>query len=213
MKQARSFLAAAAVTLLAGPAIALASGSQAPHMPVRIRATIEKFDHHILTVSTEKGVELNLEVTPNTNISGVDARKLSDIKAKDFIGVAAMEGPDAKLHATEIHIFPEAMRGAGEGHFPANKGPGSSMTNAAVVDMADAPDGKIFTLLYRDGIGRAGSTDIDIGPNTPIVAFVPGDPSLLKPGAHAVIFVRKDEDRDLVALGIVAEKDGVQPPM
>jgi hypothetical protein len=213
MMQARLFLAIAA-PLLAVPSVAQASAPAGPRKPVRIRATIEKFDDNMLTVKTEKGGELTLAVTPKTNISGVAARKLTDIKPNDFIGVTAMEGTDNKLHATEVHIFPEAMRGAGEGHHPTDKGPDSSMTNAAVAGMVDSIDGKTFTLRYNNkATGTVSSTDIDVSPTIPVVAFTPGDPSLLQPGAHTVMFVLKEEDGDLIALNIVAEKDGVRPPM
>ena len=124
------------------PAGAQASASGVPRMPVRIRATIEKFDNKLLTVKTEKGDELTFAVTPKTNISGVTARKLTDIKPNDFISVTAMEGTDKKLHATEVHIFPEAMRGAGEGQYPWYKGPGSSVTNGAVAGMVDSTDAR-----------------------------------------------------------------------
>jgi hypothetical protein len=212
--QARSFLAIAALLLVVVPSVAQASASGVPRMPVRIRATIEKFDNKMLTVKTEKGDELTLAVTPKTNISGVTARKLTDIKPNDFISVTAMEGTDKKLHATEVHIFPEAMRGAGEGQYPWYKGPESSVTNGAVAGMVDSTDGKTFTLRYNNkATGTVSSTDINISPTIPVVAFTPGDPSLLKPGADTVMFVLKEEDGDLVALKIVAEKDGVKPPM
>lgn len=213
MIQARSFLAIAAL-LLGVPSVAQASASGVPRMPVRIRATIEKFDNKMLTVKTEKGDELTLAVTPNTNVAGVTARKLTDIKPNDFIGVSAMEGTDKKLHATEVHIVPEAMRGAGEGHYSWDEGPESSMAISAVAGMVDSTDGKTFTLRSKNkATGTVSSTDIDISPTIPVVAFTPGDASLLKPGAHTVMFVLKEEDGDLVALKIVAETGGVRPPM
>jgi hypothetical protein len=213
MIQARLFLAVAAL-LLVVPSIAQASAPVGPRMPVRIHATIEKFDNNMLTVKTENGGELTLAITPKTNIFSVTPRKLTDIKPNDFIGVTAMEGTDKKPHATEVHIFPEAMRGAGEGRYPWDKGPESSMTNAVVAGMVDSTDGKTFTLRYNNRVtGTVSSTDIDISPTIPVVAFTPADPSLLQPGAHTVMFVLKEEDGDLVALKIVAEKDGVRPPM
>lgn len=212
--QARSFLAIAALLLVVMPSVARASASAVPRMPVRIRATIEKFDNKMLTVKTEEGDELTLAVTPKTTISGVTARKLTDIKPNDFIGVTAKEGPDNKFHATEVHIFPEAMRGTGEGRHPLDKGPESSMTNAAVAGMVDSADGKTFTLRYNNkATGTVSSTNIDIDAAIPVVAFTLGDPSLLQPGAHTVMVVLKEEDGDLIALNIVAEKDGVRPPM
>jgi hypothetical protein len=181
--------------------------------PVRLRATIESFDGSKLMVKAEDGKETTVAVPPNTRVGAVATRTLADIKPNDFIGVTALPGKDGMLHATEVHIFPEAMRGVGEGHYPWDRGPDSSMTNAAVTGMVDSSDGKSVTLSYKDRSGKEGETKIDISPNIPIVTFIPGDPSLLKPGAATVMFARKDPDGTLTALNITAEKDGVKPPM
>ncbi|MGH6982445.1 MAG: hypothetical protein ACREFC_14685 [Stellaceae bacterium] len=181
--------------------------------PTRLRAVVEKFDNGMATVKTEKGDTAMVAIGPKTNISGVDARKLSDIKANDFIGITALADKDGKMSATEVHIFPPPMRGAGEGHYPWDKGPNSSMTNAAVSGMVDSTDGKTFTMSYKDKMsGSTKEVKIDITPTIPIVAFVPGDQSLIKAGAHVVIFARKNPDGSLIAFAVVAEKDGVMPP-
>ena len=182
--------------------------------PTRLRATVEKFDSGTATVRTETGATAVVAVGPKTAISGVAARQLSDIKPNEFIGITALTDKDGTMHATEVHIFPEQMRGAGEGHYPWDKGPTSTMTNAAVAGMVDSSDGKLFTMSYKDrNTGQTGQSKIDISPTIPIVAFVPGDPSLLRPGAHVVMFARKAPDGNYMALAIVAEKDGVKPPM
>jgi hypothetical protein len=184
-----------------------------PGPPTILRGTIENFADNMITVKTGMG-EVKATVTPKTGVQGVDARKLSDIKPNEFMGVTAMPGKDGMMHATEIHIFPEAMRGAGEGSRPFDRGPGSTMTNAAVAGMVDSTDGKTFTMSYKDKMsGAMKEVKIDVSPSIPIVAFVPGDQGLLKPGAQIVAFARKNPDGSLVALGIVAEKDGVKPPM
>jgi hypothetical protein len=211
-KTNRLFMAAA--LLLGGALPAMAQDKPPPGPPTVLRATIEKVAGDTLTVKTGMGQEATVAVTPKTGIQGVDARKLSEIKPNEFIGVTAVPGKDGVMHATEVHIFPEAMRGAGEGHRPFDRGPGSTMTNAAVAGMVASSDGKLFTLSYKDKTsGKTEQVKIDIGPATPIVAFVPGDRSLLKAGARAVLFARKNPDGTFVALGIVAEKNGVKPPM
>lgn len=206
------FLAlASGLMLLAMPALAQDRGAGAP---VRLRATIENVAGGTATVKTEFGVTNRVDLTQKTQISGVAARKLSDIKPNDFIGVTAMRDKAGVLHATEVHIFPEQLRGAGEGHRGWDKGPESSMTNAAVAGIVSSKDGKVFTMDYTEKpSGQHGEVKIDLTPNIPIVAFVPGDKSLLKPGAHVVMFARKNDDGTYTALNIIAEKDGVKPPM
>jgi hypothetical protein len=88
------------------------------------------------------------------------------------------------------------------------------MTNAAVSGIVSASDGKVFTMSYKDRMtGKMGEVKIDVSPTIPIVAFIPGDAGLLKPGASAVMFTRKNADGSYIAFAIVAEKDGVKPPM
>lgn len=200
-----------AFVLLALPILAQDRGASAP---VRLRATIENVAGGTMTVKTEFGVINRVDLTAKTQISGVAARKLSDIKPNDFIGVTAMRDKSGVLHATEVHIFPAKLRGAGEGHYGWDKGPESSMTNAAVAGIVSSADGKVFTMDYKEKpSGQHGEVKIDITPNVPIVTFVPGDKSLLKPGAHVVMFARKNDDGTYAALNVIAETDGVKPPM
>jgi hypothetical protein len=204
-----------AAALLLGVALPASAQDKAPPArPTVLRGTVENLAGDMLTMKTGMGQEATVAVTPKTSIQGVDARKLSDIAPNEFIGVTAVPGKDGAMHATEVHIFPEAQRGAGEGHRPLDPGTGSTMTNAAVAGMVASSDGKVFTMSYKDKMsGKTDQVKIDISPATPIVAFVPGDRSLLKPGARIVIFARKNPDGTLAAGAIVAEKDGVKPPM
>jgi hypothetical protein len=213
MIRAGIWVLATALMLTAFPSFA--QQNQAPAgPPTRLRATIEKFDNGMATIKTQGGDTALVAVGPKTNISGVAARKLSDIKPNEFIGITALTDKDGAMHATEVHIFPEQMRGAGEGHYPWDKGPTSTMTNAAVAGMVDSSDGKVFTMSYKDrATGKMDEVKIDISPAIPIVTFVPGDQSLLKPGAQLVMFARKNPDGNYTALAVVAEKDGVKPPM
>ena len=210
MRSGAVFAIAAALVMTAlSPAPSDAAGA-----PTLVRATVEQFDHGTLRVKTEMGQAATVTVTPKTKISGVAARTLADIKPDDFIGVTALQGKDGTLHATEVHIFPAAMRGAGEGHHPFDRGPSSSMTNAAVSGMIKSADGEVFTLSYSDrATGKTGQVKIDIAPTVPIVALVPGDDSLLKPGAKALVFGPRNAAGGYTAFAIIAEKDGVKPPM
>src|SRR4029077_10928154 len=123
---------------------------------------------------------------------------LSDIKRGDFIGSAAMQGADGRLHAQEVLIFPYAARGTGEGHYPWDLTPGSTMTNATVAEVVSETQGRLLTLKYTGG-----EKEIDVPPNVPIVTLAPGDPSLLKPGTAVFVPAMKKPDGTLVA-GFVA---------
>ena len=117
------------------------------------------------------------------------------------------------MHAQEVHIFPEAMRGTGEGHRPMAPDPAANisgvagepqertMTNATVTGVQS----RTLTLKYKDG-----EAEIVVAPDVPIITLVVGDASLLKPGA-AVAIVAVKKDAGLVATNLTAEKDGVKP--
>ncbi len=211
MRQACSLAAVAALALALAPSGAEASAKNSPRMPVRIHATIEKLDKNLLTVKTDKGGVLTIEMTPKTDISGVAARGISDIKAQDFIGVTATEDAQRKFHATEVHIYPDAMRGAGEGHYGSAA---KSTINAAVAAVADTADGRLLTLSFQNkATGMTESTKVDVSRSVPVLAYVPAEQSLLKPGADAIMLVAKEDDGDLIAVAVVAEKDGIKPPL
>jgi hypothetical protein len=212
MKQQRAVVAITLLLAMA-PTIAQASASASPRMPVRIRATVEKFDKHLVTVKTDKGDHLTLELTARTGFATVDPRKLADLKLNAYVGIAAIPGTDRKLHATRVFIFPEVMRGAGEGHFPGREGRGSASINATLTAIAGATDGATVTLHYKSrATGKEGWANIDIPQNIPIVAFQPADASVLRLGADTVTVVQKDGDGDLHALEIIAGRD-IKPPM
>jgi hypothetical protein len=199
--------------LPAGALIALlalsAAAQNAPEgTPTRIRGTVEKLDGQTLTVKSREGQELTITLAPNFTVSGVVKKNLADIKAGDFVGAASTKGTDGKLHAIEVLIFPEAMRGTGEGERPWDLTPDSLMTNATVSGITAAPQGQALKVTYKGG-----ESEVTVAPNTPIVTFAPGDASLLKPGAAIFIGALKKPDGSLSATRVTAEKDGVKPPM
>ena len=199
------------VTTLIGLA-AIPAGAQNPPAgpPVPVRGTIEKLDGQNLSVKTREGPIATVVLADNFTVSGVAKRSLSDIKAGDYVASTSAKGTDDKLHAVEVHIFPEAMRAAvTEGQRPSSLVEGGLMTNATVVGITPAPpQGDLLKVTYKDG-----GAEVIVAPDTPIVTYVPGDPSLLKPGAAVTIFAQKKPDGSLTTARVTAEKDGVKPPM
>ena len=201
----RLLLAGALITLLALPA---AAQNTPQGTPMRIRGTVENLDGQNLTVKSREGPELTIALAPDFTVSAVVKKSLTDIKAGDFVGAASMKGTDGKLHALEVLIFPEAMRGTGEGERPWDLTPGSLMTNATVSGITGAPQGQTLKVTYKGG-----ESEIVVAPSTPIVTFAPGDACLLKPGAAIITAASKKPDGSLTASRVTAEKDGVKPPM
>lgn len=194
----------AVLLLLVGPALA-----QAPQgVPTRIRGTVDKLDGQTLVVKSRDGQMVTIALTPNYGVRGVVKKSLSDIKAGDYVASTGMKGTDGKLHAVEVRIFPEALRGAGEGQFPWDLMPDSVMTNATVAQISAAPQGQVLKVTYKGT-----ESEYVVGPDVPILSYVNGDASLLKPGAAVFVGAFKQPDGTLTSNAVTAEKDGVKPPM
>jgi len=188
------------------PAIGFAQSGPA----TSVRATIEsvKNDGALLTVRTRAGEERTVRLEPKTRVILVVPDSLSEVKPGDFIGVAALPGEGGELKAMEVHVFPEAMRGTGEGFRPYDLAPKSSMTNGNVEARVNGVDGPKLTVTYRGG-----QQTIDVGPETPVVAFAPGARDDLKPGAAILARGARQDDGSVDAVVLFVGKDGLVPPM
>jgi hypothetical protein len=176
---------------------------------VRIRGTIEAVDGALLTVKSREGTDMKVRVTDNVAVFGVAKIAMSEIKPGSYIGVTAMPEPDGTQKAVAVHIFPENQRGVAEGFRPWDLRPGSTMTNATVAERVAGTAGDKILVKYKDG-----EKNVVVPPETPIVTFVVGDKSELKPGAKIIIFgaVQK-EDGTLEANRVNVGRDGITPPM
>ena len=197
-----------AASLVAASLFATAASAQAP-AAVRIRGAIEAVDGPVLTVKSREGAEMKVRMTDNVAVVGIAKASLADIKPNSYIGVSGMPQEDGSQKALAIHIFPEAQRGTGEGFRAWDLRPNSTMTNATVAQTVAGTDGQNITVKYNDGEKK-----VVVGADTPIVAFVTGDKSELKPGAKVIIFgATKKDDGTLEANRIGVGIDGITPPM
>jgi Domain of unknown function (DUF5666) len=174
------------------------------------RATIQTVsaDGATLNVRTRAGEDRTIRLNPKTRFALVVPATLADVKPGSFIGVAALPGDGSELKAMEVHIFPEAMRGTGEGFRPFDLAPKSSMTNGNISARVDATTGPKLTVTYKGG-----EQTIVVDPKTPIVALAPGAPADLKPGAAIIARGPKQEDGSIDAAFVLVGKDGLVPPM
>jgi hypothetical protein len=176
---------------------------------VRIRGTIEAVDGPVLMVKSRDGTDIKVRVTDNVAVFGVVKTALSEIKEGSYIGVTAMPEPDGTQKAIAVHIFPENQRGAAEGFRPWDLRANSTMTNATVAQTVKGTDGQNILVKYKDGEKK-----VVVPPDTPIVTFVAGDKSELKPGAKIIIFSStKKDDGTLEATRVNVGRDGITPPM
>jgi len=202
----RPRLLAASLTLIS--VLGSVAWAQQP-ATVRIRGTIESVDGAMLAIKSREGTDMKVRVTDNVAVFGVAKTELSEIKPGSYIGVTAMPEPDGTQKAVAVHIFPETQRGAAEGFRPWDQRAGSTMTNATVAETVKGTDGQNILVKYKDGEKK-----VVVPPDTPIVTFVAGDKSELKPGAKIIIFgATKKDDGTLEANRVNVGRDGITPPM
>ncbi len=176
---------------------------------VRVRGTIERVEGPVYVVKAHDGTELKITLMDNGIVVAIVKATLADIKPGLFVGSTGLPQPDGSQKAIEVHIFPEAMRGTGEGHYPWDLQAGSTMTNANVEEAVTGVDGQTLTLKYKTGEKK-----IVVTPQTAIVTYNPGDKADLKPGTKIFIAVaKKQPDGTLQAARINYGKDGIAPPM
>src|SRR5437764_5830317 len=196
----------AAIAMVAGSTIYAIA--QQPPTPTRVRGTIEAVDGDVLAVKSRGGEDVRLHMTGDINIVGISKISLSDIKVGSFIGTTTVPGPDGSQNAVEVHVFPEAMRGTGEGSRPYDLRPNSTMTNATVADSVIGNDGHTLMVKYKDG-----EKTVFVSADTPVVTYVPGAKSDLKAGAKVIAFAKNMPEGSFETNRVSVGRDGLTPPM
>jgi hypothetical protein len=212
-RSVRDILAVAATAAIASGSIA-ALAAEAPH---NVRGTIVRVDGNIINIKEHGGASDALHLTNDAKIVSVTEASLADVKPGSFVGTTAIPQADGTMQAVEIHIFPESMRGTGQGDRAWDTAPKSTMTNGTVAQKVNskAPQkvenvaGNTLTVSYGGG-----DKVVTVTPKTKVVALVPGDRSELKPEAE--IFVpaaTRNPDGTLEASRVTVGKNGLAPPM
>ena len=176
---------------------------------LRLRGTVVGMDGPMYVIKLRDGTEAKVSLADNALVVAIVKASLADIKPSSFVGSTGMPQADGSQKAIEVHIFPETMRGTGEGHYPWDLRPQSTMTNANVEQTAAGVDGQTLTLKYKDGEKK-----ILVTPDTMIVTYVKGDKSEITPGTKIFIAAaKKQADGTFQTPRINYGKDGLGPPM
>ena len=207
----------AALLLAAAPALAQA----APVQTVHVRGTIVSASANAIVVSTPTGND-TIALGKPLRLVGVVNSSLDKVTSGEFIGTTVAPQANGTLKALEVHIFPNSLRGAGEGYYPWDKQQHSMMANATVAapalaqsmmanatvnQVGSSAGGRTVRLVYKGG-----TQTVMIPPNVPVVAFEVGTRALLTPGAH--VFVNAmPSGAGLVAHAVNVGEHGVVPPM
>lgn len=176
--------------------------------PVRVRGTIAALNGDVLTVTARDGQKLDIILTAPLVVMTVKKADLSAIGPNTYVGTTTRTGADGKMTAIEIRIFPEAMRGAGEGHRDWDLEPGSKMTNGTVTGAVTAAAGRELAIGHKDG-----ATTVFVPPTAGIMTYVAGERSDLKPGEVVFVAPVKNAEGKWTASRVNVGKDGVAPMM
>jgi len=204
----RSTLARPLVALIMVAASSLCAMAQQPPTPSRVRGTIEAVDGDLVSVKSRSGEDVKLHMTGDIKVVGITRISLADVKVGSFVGATTVPGPDGSQNAVEVHVFPEEMRGTGEGSRPYDLRPNSTMTNATVSESVTGNDGHTLLVKYKGGEKK-----VVVSPETPVVTYVAADKSDLKAGAKIIAFVKQLPDGSFEANRISVGRDGLTPPM
>jgi hypothetical protein len=186
----------------------LAAPPVSAQQTVRMKGTIENASGPVLSHKGSDGAVVTLTLTSDARVIAVVKAGMVDIKPGIFLGSAAMPQPDGSQKALEVHIFPEEMRGTGEGHRPYAPVANGTMTNGTAAGATvEHVDGSAVLVRYKDG-----EKMIVVGKDTPIVRYAIGNAADLKPGAHVtVLAATKKSDGGFEANRINVGRDGVVP--
>lgn len=193
-----------AALTLASAAFAQSSAAR----PERIRGEIVSLSGNTLKVHRRSGETVTIDVDDKAGVNAVKNIQLADIKPGSYVGAAAVPGPDGKLQAKGVLVFPEAARGTGEGHYAWDLGANSTMTNANVDTVVQGTSGRDLKLSYQGG-----SNTINVPTNAPVVTLIPATRAELTAGKKVFVVATPAKDGAYDGHLVVVEKDGVAPPM
>ena len=200
-------LALACATALL-PMTLVTASAFADGTPVRVRGSVVSLDGSKLVVHEKDSKDVTVNLADNFAALAVVKSSMADIKEGTFIGTATVTQPDSTLRSQEVVVFPDKLRGTGEGHYPWDLGKSSMMTNATVANAVKGIEGQTVTVTYKGGEKK-----IDIPANVPVVALVPATKEEIKPGAIVFVPTQRQPDGSLNSGAVLFGKDGVIPPM
>ena len=198
----RKLLAIAVGLSLAGSAFAQSSGS-----PARLRGKIDAVSDYAIQLTLRNGTKASAKLSSNVRIVWLTVAQPNEIKQGSYVGTAAVPQADGTLKALEVQVFPESMRGVGEGSRDWDLGPGSSMTNGTVGSLV-AAKGRTITITYKGGDKRVVVPD-----DVPIVTYEPANREALTVGASVLVNGSRAADGTVTATSVSVGKNGLVPPM
>lgn len=224
--------------LLACAAVLTAAQSFAAEPVVRLKARLTGFDGQAMTLEPAASKEpLTVLITPQTRYVGASRARFDGLKAGDYAGAAVTVGRNGVMRASDVYLYPPALRGSGEGRFPdADRIIINGTVTAVQFTSADDKNDGTMTIHYRGAVlnsagpgrtvceGRASppayasplacaaDAMIEVMPSSHVSALTVGDKSLLLPGALVTVAMTKLADGRTVAAGVTVEPPPLEKP-
>jgi hypothetical protein len=198
-----------AIATLLIATISLGAAAQAPsNPPIHVRGVVEKIDGQMLTVKSRTGEKIAIKLADNFTVMGIVKASIAEITSGKYVGTTTLGERNGALVAVEVHIFPESMRGVGEGYHDWDLRANSKMTNANVANITKMGRDRLITVQYKGAEKK-----VLVPPTASIVAFSPTEPSALKAGAHVFLVAQRQPDGNLMAAWVNVGLKGQVPPM
>jgi hypothetical protein len=175
---------------------------------VRVRGTVERIEGPVYIVKTRDGSEVKLVTVEDKPLFvAIVPATMKDIKQGMYVGSAGMMQEDGTQKAIEVHIFPETMRGTGDGHYDWDLLPKSKMTNGSVEQAVTGVDGPVLDVKYKDGEKK-----LVVTPQTVVVTYEFGKRDEVQPGTKIFISAaKKQPDGTLLTPRITYGRNGEGP--
>jgi hypothetical protein len=192
-----------------------AQNAQAPNpdAPITLRGTVVSVSASKLLLKADTGV-VTVTLAQPFHLYVRAPSDLAHVKENSFIGVTTVKQPDASERATEIHVFPEELRGLGEGSrmMAPNAGAGGGagrMTNGNVsasrmmngtASQSRMSNGNVSSTNGTSLVVQyaGGSQTVTVPPNTPVTEFKIASRDLAA-GDQVAVLVKKASDGSLTA--------------
>jgi hypothetical protein len=213
----KTLAALTALLLTAALPVILSAPAAAQQAPIQhVRGQITAADDSSITVTTHAGATVRLAFASDLSVTSLMKADFSEVKVGSYVGSAGVPilpvprtclgsgCKEPKITALELQIYPESMKGAGEGQRKWDLTPDSKMTNGTVEDV----EGRIVSITFKGN-----DIDVYVPTKASVVKIAPGDKALLTPGAHVFAVAQKAADGNLTMIGVSVGKDGLVPPM
>jgi len=188
----------------------LTQSGQTPNAeaPITVRGTVTSVSTNQLVLKTDTGT-VTVTLTQPFHFYVRAPSDLAHVTENAFIGVTTVKQSDGSERAAEIHIFPEELRGLGEGSrmMTADRAAGPSRMTNGTASQSRMSNGNVSSTNGSSLVVQyaGGSQNVTVPPNTPVTELQLSSRNLAV-GDQVAVQVKKGPDGSLTADKAVSTK-------